>query len=306
MQNRSDQFVKSILRDALRRMAAAQTEVEVTSAAQRIDVYSEPDPAREAVRVEMGLLGELASEPCMFEPYSETPGMRDVRRCLRKQLAWHHELERRTRAEAKGADDADPDAEPLRPVPFPALVVLSPGRPETVLELFRCEVLGPGVYAAAPGLELSVVVIAELPRVRGTVILRLAGRESQVLEAIEDLAALPDDAWEKSIVGPLLVHFRPELVARAVIEEGYKVSTEIQQWFEGYKRQLRNEGRDEGRDEGRKDGERKILLRLLRSRFGELPASVVARVEAAGVDEIELWADRVLSAKTLGEVLGEV
>jgi len=61
----------------------------------------------------------------------------------------------------------------------------------------------------------------------------------------------------------------------------------------------------QGRDEGRKEGERAMLLRQLRARFGELPADVVSRVEGAEVGTIERWGERVLSAKSLAEVLDE-
>ena len=57
--------------------------------------------------------------------------------------------------------------------------------------------------------------------------------------------------------------------------------------------------------EGRREGERALLLRQLRSRFGELPANAVARVESADVDVLERCADRVLSAKTLADVLDD-
>ncbi len=57
--------------------------------------------------------------------------------------------------------------------------------------------------------------------------------------------------------------------------------------------------------QGHKEGERALLLRLLRTRFGELPASTVARVEGAEVAVLERWGERVLSAKTLTEVLDE-
>lgn len=53
------------------------------------------------------------------------------------------------------------------------------------------------------------------------------------------------------------------------------------------------------------EGERTILLRLIRARFGELPASALARIEGADRPLLEQWSDRVLSARTLAEVLDE-
>jgi hypothetical protein len=61
----------------------------------------------------------------------------------------------------------------------------------------------------------------------------------------------------------------------------------------------------QGRDQGHKEGERALLLRLLRTRFGELPADAVARVEGAEIAVLERWGERVLSAKTLAEALDE-
>jgi predicted transposase YdaD len=88
------------------------------------------------------------------------------------------------------------------------------------------------------------------------------------------------------------------------------VSAEIRAWFEDYQRKLRSEGREEGREEGRKEGrnegrkegERSLLLRQLRSRFGELPAAVVDRVETADVADVERWGERILGTRTLAEV----
>jgi hypothetical protein len=57
--------------------------------------------------------------------------------------------------------------------------------------------------------------------------------------------------------------------------------------------------------QGRQEGERALLLKQLRTRFGELPAAAVARVESAEVALLERWGERVLSAKTLADVLDE-
>ncbi|MGM0785810.1 MAG: Rpn family recombination-promoting nuclease/putative transposase, partial [Pseudomonadota bacterium] len=61
----------------------------------------------------------------------------------------------------------------------------------------------------------------------------------------------------------------------------------------------------EGRQEGRQEGERRLLQRLLRKRFGELPEWAMQKLEAAEADQLEAWADEVLVADSLEELLEE-
>jgi hypothetical protein len=321
MHNRSDQFAKSLLRDGLSLVSAAETEVEVLAATQKIDVYSVPDPAREAERARMGLLGDLSTEPSLFEPFHGTPSLRLVRRCLRKQLTWHHELERRARAAAGAiAPDEDADAPPQPAVDFPALVVISPGRPEMVLDAYRCEPAQAGVYHAVPGLVMRVVVLAELPRTRGTLLLRLLGTGRLLREALADLALLPEDAWEKSIAKPLLVHFR--LGIQEPNDEEDEVSAEIRAWFEEYEQKLRAEARREGRREGHREGLKeghqeglnegraeeaaRAVLTALRVRGIAVPDAARERILAEkDPEKLERWHERAITAASLAEVLDE-
>ena len=60
-----------------------------------------------------------------------------------------------------------------------------------------------------------------------------------------------------------------------------------------------------GLAEGIRMGTRNVLLRMLRSRFGALPETAEARIQAAEVAQLEVWADRILTAATLDEVLLE-
>ncbi|WP_437590229.1 hypothetical protein [Sorangium sp. So ce1000] len=307
MHNRSDQFTKSLLRDGLSLVSTAETEVEVLAATQKIDVYSVPDPTRESDRAGMGLLGELSAEPSLFEPFQGTPGLRQVRQCLRKQLTWHHELERRARSATRSvAPDEDADTPPQPAVAFPALVVISPGRPETVLDAYRCEPVQAGVYHAVPGLVMRVVVLAELPRTRATLLLRLLGSGRRFREAVADLAALRRDAWEKSVAVPLLLHFGLDQQEPTADEED-EVSAEIRAWFEEYKQQLRNEGRDEGRNEGRAEEAARAVLTALRVRGIAVPDAARERILAEKDPEtLERWHERAIVAASLAEVLDEL
>ncbi|WP_437617941.1 hypothetical protein [Sorangium sp. So ce1151] len=239
-------------------------------------------------------------EPSLFEPFGGTPSLRLVRRCLRKQLTWHHEIERRARAAAgSAAPDPDGDAPPQPAVDFPALVVISPGRPETVLDAYRCAPVQAGVYHAVPGLVMRVVVLAELPRTRATLLLRLLGSGRLLREALADLAELPDDAWEKSIAKPLLVHFRLG-TQEPTTEKEDDVSAEIRAWFEEYERKLRAEERKEGRAE---EAARAVLT-ALRVRGIAVPDAARERILAEKDPEtLERWHERAIVAASLAEVL---
>ena len=77
------------------------------------------------------------------------------------------------------------------------------------------------------------------------------------------------------------------------------------------------EGRQEGRQEGRLEGllegeakgetkgEAKLLMRQLSRRFQPLPNEVTDRIQKADPNTIEIWADRILDAKSLEEVFLE-
>ncbi|KYF93421.1 hypothetical protein BE20_09370 [Sorangium cellulosum] len=202
MHFRLDQLAKNILRDFFVLVGAAETEVEVPAGdAQRIDVWHVPDPAllRAHPEIEPGLLRSMAAEAGMVEVFSAAPGAAELHGCMRKRYQWHHTLE--LRAE--------------RALQLPSAWIVSAGRPDGVLRDFGFvqDASGlDGLYAGpAPGWRIHAVVIAELPRVRGMVLLRLLGAPRVRRAALRDLAALPEDAWERRVAMPWLVRLSFEV-----------------------------------------------------------------------------------------------
>jgi hypothetical protein len=65
----------------------------------------------------------------------------------------------------------------------------------------------------------------------------------------------------------------------------------------------REEGREEGREAGRAEGLRLALLRQWSAKFGAPSAEQRARIEAADVERLESWLDRILVADTADTVL---
>ena len=67
-------------------------------------------------------------------------------------------------------------------------------------------------------------------------------------------------------------------------------------------REWKAEGLAEGMAKGRAEGRADILLRQLGRKFRDVPNTVVSRVRAASIDQLDDWSDRILDAKTLDEV----
>ena len=84
---------------------------------------------------------------------------------------------------------------------------------------------------------------------------------------------------------------------------------DTQDIVETWRREAIEEGVNQGVERGLQQGlerERKLLLRLLRRRFGaDVDGETERRVAAAPAEQIEIWAERVLSASTLAELLAD-
>src|SRR5262249_53326906 len=145
---------------------------------------------------------------------SRTPEFARVRGVVGKQHGWHRALEHRARAKARArAREAARDVGgvvvrvPRVQVPFPWLVVISTGRPDTALEKYACHEVRRGWYEAVDGMQMRLIVLAEVPRTRETLVLRLLGAGQVLAEALDELSALPIDTWERSVAWPILLQF---------------------------------------------------------------------------------------------------
>jgi len=83
-----------------------------------------------------------------------------------------------------------------------------------------------------------------------------------------------------------------------LLENETMLAESVEKWTEQWKKQ----GQVEGRVEGRVEGEVAVLARLLSKRFGPLDEQTTARLKAATLDQLDIWADRILDAPTLPAV----
>ena len=61
--------------------------------------------------------------------------------------------------------------------------------------------------------------------------------------------------------------------------------------------------RQEGRQEGQQEGEAIILLRLIALKFGPPDSALSQRIQRADPETLLRWAERILTAHSLDEVL---
>ena len=89
-----------------------------------------------------------------------------------------------------------------------------------------------------------------------------------------------------------------------VLEEQEKMRyvTSVEQL---YSEKWMQQGMQRGLMQGRAEGEAYALRRLLQKRFGPLSEDVLARLQAASIDELELWLDRALDADSLAGVFAQ-
>ncbi len=85
------------------------------------------------------------------------------------------------------------------------------------------------------------------------------------------------------------------------------LADKVDRWNQALIDQGRHEGRQAGREEGREEGveiglhqgKKELLQKLMVLKFGEIPAWAHARLETARLDELEHWAESIL---TVGHV----
>ncbi len=111
-------------------------------------------------------------------------------------------------------------------------------------------------------------------------------------------ALLDGAAAEREVVRALERKGNPEIEAikarerQAALDEGRRAGLDVG----------RRAGLDEGRRAGLDEGQRAVLLRQLRTRFGEVPEARREQILAASGERLAVWAERILAARTLDEL----
>jgi hypothetical protein len=291
MRNRFDQLAKQIGKAVLEGSGLTVVHAEITPEPLHADLLHEPDPAKVSERKRLGLLGRLVSLPCLLEPYSDAPSAEEFRACLTKHLAWWQQRARQQRADGKKSEER-----PRRKPVDPFLWILCGGAPSSILTRLTLKATSEwpaGVYLFGDDvLRVGFVVASELPRERTTLLVRLMAAGSALPHAIEDLHALPPDAYERSAAQRPLLHFHRavEQQPTRTPDEQEFLNTMLKTW-------------EETRDEGRIENAAEYVLDVLHARGIAVPAAARKRILAQqDPKQLKIWHQRAIVAASVDDL----
>jgi hypothetical protein len=292
MRNRFDHLAKQIGQKALGPSGTTVTQDAINPETQYADLRYEPNPARQDERDRLGLLGRFAATACIIEVYSEAPRAEEFRACLTKHLAAWQQRVREARSESKKRNEPQPPEESATSF----LWIITAGAPTTLLtklKLERSPSWPAGIYLFGDDvLRVGIVIATELPRDRTTLLVRLMAAGPLLAPAVKEIAALPPDAYERTVVEPILLQLQHMLGQDSSQDpdEQEFIMAMLKSW-------------EEGKAEARADD----LLTVLRVRGIDVP-DAARELILAQKDMLQLkrWLEKAVVASSIGDVIDEL
>lgn len=263
-----DQFAKDYLEELLTPYGEVQAPRRVAGEVREIDVYFIPTQPSNIADM-LGLLGQFATTPALFEPFRNPAAPTEICDCLLKLLEVRGDLQRQANRNNTRIQESD----------LPKLWILTPTASASLLSGFganpKADFL-PGVYFMAEYLRTAIVAIHQLPRVPETLWLRIIGRGNVQKQAIDELEALsPDNPFRKAAL-ELLYNLQQNLqFTQNQDEEDRELVMRLAPLYQ----QDREQAIQEGEERGIQQGERLVVENLLKVRFGELDNQLQAIIE---------------------------
>jgi hypothetical protein len=263
--NNSDQFAKQLLEEILSPFGTVETSHEVSGEPQWVDVFF--IPTHPSVTSELGLLGRMAQQSCLIEPFRNQPTDDEVRSCLLKLYQVHGNFLRQSRRE-EGAMPTDE---------LPFLWILTSSASERLLQEFGAiahQDWPSGVYFLPPGFKAAIVAINQLPCNDETLLLRLLGKGRTQNGAIAEVLSFDIEDPRRSSILKLLFNWKISLeVTREFEAQEAELLMALSQAYLEWEQQTEQRGEQRGRQAGIQEGaerERALVIRLLNRRIGPI------------------------------------
>ena len=272
-----DQFAKQYLTELLTPYGQVETSKDITAEVRQIDLLFIPDPQPAQSLEKLGLLGRMATNYAIFEPFRNPVSRSEIRSCIGKLFDVHADLERQAKRNETRINETE----------LAQLWIFTPTASVDILESFNGTLdetnWGKGIYFLSTGLKTVVVAIHQLPSTPETLFLRVLGRGKVQRQAVEELEALANNSPFLGDIIELVHNLIAVLSARQRQEHDIdqddqelimKLSQMYQQQLEEIKKQERQEGEKLGLDRGIERERRAMIESILQVRFGEVDSQL--------------------------------
>jgi hypothetical protein len=278
-----DQFAKDYLEELLKPYGEVQSASQVAGEIREIDVLFTPF-AHQTTNIELlGLLGKLATTPAIFEPFRNPASTEEICDCLLKSLKVRSALRRAAKREQTTKVKIE----------IPKLWILTPTASRNIISGFsgitKPDSL-PGIYYLAKSLHAAIVVIHQLPQTQETLWLRLLGRGTVQKQAIDELAALPLNQPYVKITLELLYNLQKNLkINQSSQTEDQELIMRLAPLYQQDRELAKQEGLEEGLQK-----EKRLIIRLLNRRIGEIDSLLIQKVQELTVEKLEELGEALL------------
>ncbi|MCL1464413.1 hypothetical protein [Argonema galeatum] len=266
-----DQFAKDYLEELLAPFGEVKAPRRVAAEVREIDVWFDPTTNTEV----LGLLGQLAAKPAVFEPFRNAATPTDICNCLLKLLTLRGESQR----------EANRKKERLSEETLPRLWILSPTASESILNGFRAiidlENWGEGIYFLGDYLRTAIVVIHQLPKTEATLWLRLLGRGKVQEDAIDELRTNSPSHPLQSNALKLLTNFQANLqTTEDLDQEERSLIMKLSPLYIQWEQEALKKGEEQGIQQGIQQEKRLMIESMLEVKFGVVDEELSPIVEA--------------------------
>jgi hypothetical protein len=299
-----DKFAKDYLEELLKDYGEVKASEKVSGEIKEIDVLFTPAKQQTSKLQILGLLGRLAENPAIIEPYRNPASSDEICDCILKLLEVKASLRREAKANKIKLQESE----------IPKLWILTPTISETRLSSFgtiQKEGWLSGVHFLADAMRSAIVAIHQLPQTPDTLWLRLLGRGSVQSQAIIELQALPlDHPYQKATL-ELVYNLRENLRVNQELEtDDRELIMRLEPLYQRNREQAKEEGREEGRQEGRREGkqegkqegEKNLILRLLHRRIGEIDSLLIERITGLSIEQLENLGEALLDFSSVADL----
>ncbi len=177
-----------------------------------VSVWFTPNSNSAPTPIDLGLLSQIATTPCLLEPFRNAPTPQDIRACLFK-LLWMQEDQRRKIEQNQGIQTEED---------LHWLWILAANVSPPVIREFggrqRPDRL-PGIYFLPEAYMSAIVALDELPLTPETLWLRILGRNETQQQALVEILAMPKDDPQRSTVLQLLTNWRTTVEITGNLDE---------------------------------------------------------------------------------------